>query len=103
MNYFPAPCWDAEVWLSRLQVTSWGHARGGVRDRGGINTHSSLPPGPSAFSVVAGSRPRLDPSVPSPCSGEMVTGDPALKFAASGDSWLLSASRLIQTWASGLE
>lgn len=44
MNYFPAPCRDAEGWLSRLQVTSWGHAGGGAWDGGGIYTHcSSLP------------------------------------------------------------
>lgn len=87
-----------------VQVAS--HQLGPCRGRGqgpGRHQYSSLPPGPSAFSVVAGSRPRLGPSVPSPCSGEMLTGDPALKFAASGDSWLLSASKLIQTWASCLE
>lgn len=101
----PAPCREAEVRLSWLQVTGCGR-EGGVGGGSVWEPHQHvllLPPGPSAYSVVAGSRPRLGPSVPSPCSGEMLTGDPALKFAASGDSWLSSASRLIQMWASGLE
>lgn len=77
-------------------------ARAGGGDS--INMFSSLLlPCPSAFSVVASVRTRLGPSVPSPDPGEMLTGDSGLKFAASGDSSLPSASKRSQMWAGGLQ